>query len=190
MQHREALAARRAHLAALLGKLTDDERRDPGQGAAARWSGWPTRNSGQDERSAQPVEHRGGGPGLLHAAQRLAGERLVVLGEGAVAGLPQAFAAQASATARPSPRRANAQENSQVITGHTGPRQYSRGRKSLDTGDVDGISAYFRSGCPQNRGPSSSRSSVRSWSCGSPPHSSGANCATVSVAIHLPARTS
>src|SRR5690606_39224673 len=45
-------------------------------------------------RSAEPIQHGGGGPGLLHAAQRLAGERLVVLGETAVGGLAQPFGAQ------------------------------------------------------------------------------------------------
>jgi hypothetical protein len=76
------------------------------------------------------------------------------------------------------------------MTGHTGPRQYSRCLKSRETGDVDGINEYLRSGCPQNRGPSSSRSSARSLSCGSPPHSSGENWATVSVATHFSARRS
>ena len=39
-------------------------------------------------RLPQPVQHRRRRPRLLHAAQRFTGERLVVLGEAAVAGLP------------------------------------------------------------------------------------------------------
>ena len=54
---------------------------------------FPEVDGAEPDRSPEPVEHRRRGPRLLHAAERFAGERFVILGERAVAGLTQSFPA-------------------------------------------------------------------------------------------------
>jgi hypothetical protein len=93
------------------------------RGSATRWH---PRGRSRDEDSAavvlgETIQGYGGRPGLV-GAERLAGERLEVLGE-TVAHEPLQPTCLFPSARSISPARTKDQHNSQSATGHTGPRQ-------------------------------------------------------------------
>ena len=141
-------------------------------------------------RQPQPVQDRGGRPRLLHAAEGLTGERFVVFGEAAVARLPQPLGPQqVRALGPPAPgERPGEQPASSPATPDRASTRAAGSRPTPATSTA--AAAYRRSGWPQNLGPSNVRSRARSASRLRPPHSRGANMASVSVEIHRPLRRS